>query len=152
MSNHSRIVAVRAAVVGALSPIVTATPGMNEVSVSYQYVSRTEHREQVWTRNGRFAVASASMRAGRNARTETGRFEVVVLVEGVAETAEWTSDRAVEIGEVVETWISDHKNDSLGIEISTLTIDGEGTIKEMFNDAGTLCELTYPIKYTARIV
>lgn len=153
MSNASRIVAVRAAVVAGLAPVVNGTSGMSKVSVTYQYKAE-ERRERIWTSNARFSHEAAALRAGRNARQETGKFDIQVLVEGVGRDAVWTAQRALDIGAVVEGWLSDRKSGT-GLAVSglqTLVVDGDGTMKEMFNENGTLAELTYPVRYTARLI
>ena len=148
----SIIVAVRSALATGLATAITANGGMTDTEVSYQWKADWQRRERVWTRNARFTHAPASLRAGRNFRDEVGTFEVAILVEGVGRTAEWSATRALEIGQVVEQFIADRKNNELAVAgLQTLIVSGEGSLTEMFNDSGTLAELAYPVKYTARL-
>jgi hypothetical protein len=144
----SILVDVRRALVEGLADVV----GLAEGACEFSWTSREIFAERIWTRRARTNTSSAAMRSGRNFRNEVGQFEVVVLVIGDGETQETTSTRALEIGAVVEDFISDRKNNELGVTgLQTLVIDGDGELAEMFNDNGTLAELTIPVRYTARL-
>ena len=148
----SIIVAVRSALVTGLATAIAADGGMADVEVSFQWKADWQRRERIWTRNARFTHAPASMRSGRNFRSEVGMFEVAILVEGIGRNAEWSATRALVIGQVVEQYIADRKNNELAVAgLQTLTVSGDGSLTEMFNDQGTLAELSYPIQYTARL-
>lgn len=146
--SASILVAVRTALVTGLA----ALPALIDPEVSFQYKIKSSARERIWTQRSRFTHNPASMRAGRNFRDEVGRFDVVVFVEGVGKSQEWTSTRALALGLAVEEYIADRKNNELAVTgLQTLIVEGEGTLNEMFNDAGHLAEVTYPIKFTARL-
>lgn len=109
-------------------------------------------REKVYTQRARFSHAPASMRAGRMFRNESGTFELVIWIEGVGESVDWTSARAVQLGTAAEEWIADNR--TLGGTLpglNWLVVEGDGDLTELFNDGGSLCFLTYPIKYDARL-
>lgn len=109
-------------------------------------------REKVYSQRARFTHAPASLRAGWTYRNETGSFELVILVEGVGEAQEWTTDRAVQLGTAAEEYVS--RNRTLGGTVPGLNwivVEGDGELSELFNDRGTLAVLTYPIKYDARL-
>lgn len=150
MSTGTLSIAVRLALVAALK----AAPEFAECDVSYQWkgVPTPRRHAGVWTRSSRFTQEAASMRAGRNHRDEVGRFELVVLAntnKGIDATVERASDVASELA----AWISDHKNNELDVDgLQTLVVQGEGSVLELEGDQGmTLCEITLPIRYTARL-
>lgn len=144
----SAIVAVRSALIAGLAPLGS----LRGIDVSYQYRAGSESRERLWTQRARFELNPAALRAGRNYRDEVGLFDLVILVEGVGQTAEWAATRALEIGLVVEEYVADRKNNELDVVgLQTFQMKGEGALIEAFNDSGNLAELTYPIRYTARL-
>lgn len=146
----SLIVAVRSALIGVIGDDYRFPD--DEVEVSFQYKGGSSARHRVYTQRARFTHASAALKAGRNFRDETGRFELVVLIEGVGLSQEDTSTAALEYGVALEEIVADHKNNELGVDgLQTLVVDGDGDLNEMFNDAGHLAILTYPIRYTARL-
>lgn len=148
----SIIVAVRSALATGLAAAIAANGTMADAEASFQWKADWQRREKIWTRNARFVQAPAAMRAGRNFRSEIGSFEIAILVEGVGRTAEWSAQRAINIGTVVEQYIADRKSNELAVSgLQTLTVSGDGSLTEMFNDRGTLAELSYPIRYTARL-
>lgn len=152
MSSTSLLVQVRSAIVAGLQPVYAADPTTEQVLVEYAWKASVSARERIWTGTSTFSTAAAAMRSGRNVRQETGRFDLIVRVEGIDRTAEWTSTRALQLGQVADDWISVRKNNELGITgLQTLTIDGDGTLLEAFNESGYLADITYPVKYTARL-
>lgn len=145
----SIIVAVRSALIEGLKLTDLAD---EPTEISYQYLAKSSKRERIFTTRARFTHQPASLRAGRNFRDEEGRFDVVVLVEGVGKSAEWAADRAMDLALVVEEFIADRKNNELDVTgLQTLVVEGEGTVTEMFNDAGHLAEVTIPVRFTARL-
>jgi len=125
---------------------------LSGVEVGYAWKGSSKKREKIFTRRGRFTHDVAGMRAGRNFRNETGRFELVILVQGVGRDVGWTSDRAMELGVACEEFIADHKSDELGVlGLQTLIVDGEGEVNEISADRSTWAEIAYPITYTARL-
>lgn len=129
-----------------------AQAGLDGVLVTYAYKQDRRQRECIWTQNARLNHVPASLRSGRNYRDEVGLFDIAVLVEGVAKTQEWTSDRACDLGLIVEEYIADRKNNELAVAgLQTLQIAGDGELQEMFNDAGHMTVLALPVRYTARL-
>jgi len=146
----SALVAVRSAIIDGLADHTDLRD--EPIEISYQYKAGSSKRERIFTTRARFTHEPASLRAGRNFRDEVGFFDLVILVEGVKQTAEWTAERALERGLVVEEFIADHKNNELEVTgLQTLTVQGEGSLTEMFNDSGHLAELVYPVRFTARL-
>lgn len=144
------LVAVRQGLVTALD----ALPSLNGVQATYAYKKGGEPRESLWTVDGRFTHAPASMRAGKTFRNEDATFGLRILVRGISKDQHWTSSRAIEIGAAVEDFVAIHANwlnGALGPVVQTMTVEGEGELAEAFNDRGTLAELTLPIRYTARL-
>lgn len=120
--------------------------------VSLSYPLGAKDREKVFTRRARFTHAPASLKAGRTFRNETGLFEVVILVEGVGESAETTSTRAVTLGTAFEEYVADNRTLGGAVTgLNWLVVEGDGELAELMNDRGTLAELTYSLKYDARL-
>lgn len=145
----SIMVAVRKAIIAGLADL----PGLADVDVSYQWGRLDEQpRERIYTNRAVFNHSPAALRAGRNYRNESGSFDLVVVVAGIGLEAEETGERALELGALAEEWIADRKSDQLGVPgLITLQVAGQGALNEMFNDSGTLAEVTYPVAYTARL-
>lgn len=146
----SALVAVRKGLTAAL----TALPAFEGVEVTFAYKVGTRKRERLWTQDARFTHEPASLRPGKTFRDEVGTFNLRILIEGVSKSPDDTSGRAMDLGHVVEDFVASHANwvnGALGVSINTLTVQGDGELAEAFNDKGSLAELTYPIRYTARL-
>lgn len=145
---RSAIVAVRTALVDGLSPL----PAFGDIPVSYCYDKRcVDKREFVVTRDATFEHEPTALRAGRNFRRETGRFELVIWVEKVGGTPQEAAERALELGQVVEEYIADHKQGIASAGDFTLEVNGSGSLSELASDSSSLAEVVYPIKFTARL-
>lgn len=145
--------AMRTATIDGLAALVDPAPRWDEIAIKYQFRLDPSVREWIFTSNARATHAPASLRAGRNYRDETGRFEVAIVVETVGDTDhQEAADRAVEIGTVVEEFIADRKSDELGVPgLLTCIVDGDLELAEFSKDSGCVATLTIPVKYTARI-
>jgi hypothetical protein len=146
----SALVAVRSGLIAGLD----ALADFDGVLVEFGYKVGAKNREKVWTQDARFTHKSASLRAGKTFRNEVGTFNLRILVEGVGKSPEWTSTRAMALGHAAEQFVALHANwndGALGVAINALTIEGDGELVEAFNDKGSLAELTYPIRFTARL-
>lgn len=143
-------IAVRLALVAALK----ADTDFERCDVSYQFneVPAPDRDASVWTRSSRFSQESAGMRAGRHYRDETGRFELVIAALRV-DRIDVTVAAASDVAGGLAAWISDRKNNELDVPgLQALVIDGDGSVLEMKADQGrTFCEITLPIRYTARL-
>lgn len=151
LPTATAIVAVRKGLTDALADLAAFA----DASVNFAFKVGDKKRERAWTQDARFTQSPASLRPGRTFRDEIGTFALRILVEGVAKDPYWTSNRAVALGLAAENFVANHANwgnGALGVEIQTLTIQGDGELVEAFNDKGSLAELTYPIRYTARLV
>lgn len=144
----SAIVAVRKAVVSAVSDLSEFA----DVEVMYSFKGTTS-REFVYTREGEFEHAPASMRSGRNYREEIGGFELVIWVECVGGTPEEAAERALDLGQPVEEWVADNKNgDELAVDgLIWILVQGAGSLREAAGDQSSYAELVYPIRYHARL-
>jgi hypothetical protein len=151
----TQIVQVRSTLItalAALSAYTTPDAKGHKPLVSLGYPLGAKDREKVFTARARFTHAPASLKAGRTFRNETGFFDVVISVEGVGESQETTSTRAVTLGTALEEYVADNRTLAGAVTgLNWLVIDGDGQLVEMFNDRGTLAELTYPLKYDARL-
>lgn len=151
----SQIVAVRqlfVAGIAALPAITTEGPTGQSVEVSFGYKVGSKRRERLWTQDARFNHKSASMRATKTFRDERGEFKAVLLVEGLGLSIEETSERALSVGTEVEDWCATHANwQGLVPGLNWLEIDGDGDLAEAFNDKGSVSQLTYQIRYQARL-
>jgi hypothetical protein len=144
------IVAVRKGLTDALN----ALAALDGVEVTYAYKVGTKKRERLWTQDARFSQEPASLRPGKTFTNEVGTFGLRILIEGIGKSPDWTAERAVTIGAAVEEFVAIHEhwnNAALGVAINTLTVQGDGELVEAFNDKGSLAELTYPVRYTARL-
>jgi hypothetical protein len=151
----TRIVAVRSTLLtglAAMSAYTTLDAKGHKPLVSLGYPLGAKDREKVFTTRARFSQTPASLKSGRTFRNETGNFNVVITVEGVGESQDTTSARAVTLGLALEEYVADNR--TLGgtvTGLNWLVVDGDGELAELMNDRGTLAELTYPLKYDARL-
>jgi hypothetical protein len=127
-------------------------PEFSDAETTFGYKVGSKRREKVWTQNARFSHKPASMRATKTFRQEDGQFDLVILVEGIAKTVEETSARAMELGHAAEDWVAIHASWEQQVTgLIWLEVEGDGALDEAFNDLGSLAQLTYPIKYRARL-
>lgn len=148
------VVAVRKALIAALTPVINGTAGMESVDVRFQYPAGDDQpREVVWTQNPQIDLQSASLRAGRNFLNETSTFDVVLMSWQPATTAEDAATRVIEIGEVIAAWIGDHKNgETLNVPgLQTLTVSGSASQTETLENDSVTGRMQIPIRYTARL-
>lgn len=145
------IAPVRKALIDALKADPAWPSTQYDISYQLRATARPNRDATIWTREPSFSQESAALRAGRNFRDEVGRFALVVLVAR-SKSIEDTSEAASEICDQLGAWVSDRKNNDLGVQgLETLVIDGEGTYVELWTDEGTLVEIGLPIRYTARL-
>lgn len=148
----SRIVAVRSALIIGITEKLADTDGMKKVTVGFQWGRDWQKRDYVWTRRARISHTAAAMKSGRNFRNEVGTFDLVAFATGVNKSQEWTTQRAIDIGAVLEEFIADRKNNELNVPgLQTLQIAGDGDISEAPGDKSFLAEISYPVRYTARL-
>ena len=142
------LVSSRSALIDALA----AEDDLKDAEVTFQFKAGSSKRERIFTTHARATHTPAALKAGRNFRNEVGRFDLVILVERVGKSAESASDRAADLGLVVEEFIADHKNNELSVTgMQTLQVEGDVSLTEMFGDSGNLAELVIPVKFTARL-
>ena len=154
----SRVVAVKRAVIDGLESALAADQAFNgdalperRVEVSYGYDRASTATERVFTTRSRADTPPAAMRAGRNFRDEAGTFNLVVLVSFIGGSVEDAEDRAVEVGEFIEEWLADRKQNELGVDgLQTLLVTAWDLVA-LGNDNGHLAELTYTVRWTARL-
>jgi hypothetical protein len=92
------------------------------------------------------------MKSGRLFRDERMEFDVVILVLGVGLKPEEADARALEIGQVVEEFVADHKSNELGITgLKWLRISNLELSPNRVNANGAVAEATYTIRYEARL-
>lgn len=145
----SIVVAVRRAVIAGL---VTAVND-SQVSISYGYQGSDDdrRREQIWTDRVRSTHEPASMKSGRNFRDETLDFDVVVWVAAVGLPPEDADDRAIELGAIVEEFIADRKSNELGVAgLQWIRVAGM-ELTNGYGPKGSLSELRYTLRYSARL-
>lgn len=154
----SVVVAVKQAIVTGLTTHYGAAAAFNgttaperKVAVAYGYNMGTHDTERVFTGRSRAEQPPAAMRSGRNYRDEAGTFDLIVIVEYVGGDPEDAEERALAIGAEAETWLADRKSNELGVTgLQTLRVDGWDLV-HMGNDRGHLAELTYRVRWTARL-
>lgn len=145
----SIVVGVRKAVVEGLITHV-AEP---KVSITYGYQGSDDdrRREQIWTDRARATHDVAGLKPGRNFREEVMDFDIVVMVAGVGLPPEDTDTRAIELGTKVEEFIADRKNNELDIDgLQWIRVTGMELING-FGPKGSLAELRYTVRYSARL-
>lgn len=142
--SGTQALAVRKAVIDA----VAALPAFSAVECAVSWNAASEAAERVYTRDSVFDQKPASLRAGRTFRDEAGTFVVVVRVEGIDKAQAATSQRAIDLGVLIEEWVADNR--SLA-GVNSLRAEGRGQLVEAYNDLGTLALLSYTIAYSARL-
>jgi hypothetical protein len=145
----TKIVEVRSALMAAIA----ALPEFADARVDMTWSPTVQVRDQAFTITATFNQAPAGMRAGRVFRKEFGSFEVVVMVSCVDEGMTFTSSRAGELGTVIEEWIADHKNgEALDVDgLNWIVVEGDGALRELYDDRSTRALLSYSVNYEARL-
>jgi len=154
----SRVAVVRGAITDGLATFFAGLADFNgttrpewKVEVSYAYKFGSHAAERVFFGRATGETPPAAMRAGRNFRDETGRGDLVVLVSRIGGDGRDADTRAIAIGEQVETWIADRKNNELNVTgLQNLVIDGWELVN-LANDKGHMTEITYKVRWTARL-
>lgn len=145
----SIVVPVRRALVAKIAEALDSP----QVSVTYgwQGGETSARREQVFTNRPRATHDPAALKAGRNYRDETVDLDVVVLVGSPNAKPEDVDDRALAIGRVVEEVVADHKSNELAVPgLLWLRMTGF-ELNNMTGAGGSLTELTYTVRYFARL-
>lgn len=119
--------------------------------VAFGYDFSNLHREQVYTGRSRAETPSAGIRSGRHTRNETGHFDLNVWVQSVAGDPSIAEARAEAIGDVIEDWFADRKNNELGVPgLNSLVVESwEADYAKTDNGAAALRK--YDIRWTARL-
>ena len=145
----SIIVEVRKALVAA----ITTRLGSPKVSVTYGWQGGdvSARREQVFTSRPRATHDPASLKAGRNFRDELMDFDVIVLVGSPNAKAEDCDLRALEIGRVIEEVVADHKSNELQVPGLQWLRMATFELNNMSGAGGSLTEITYGVRYHARL-
>lgn len=144
----SIVVAVRKAVVAGLD----ALPALDDVQVTYAYVwDDTRQRERIFTGAARAVHEPAALKAARNFRNEEMEFDIILQIEGVGMTSDETDQRAIDIGAEVEGYIADRKSNELGITGLNWLRMARMELNNRGNERGTLSEITYTVRYNARL-
>lgn len=142
--SGTQIVAVRNALIAGVS----ALGAFADVECALSWNAGSEAAERLYTRRATFDQKPASLRPGRTYRDESGRFEVILRVEGIGKDQATTSARAVTLGTALEEWVADNRSPA---GVNSLAAQGRGELAELFNDLGTLALLSYTFAYTARL-
>jgi hypothetical protein len=142
--SGTKIVAVRKALVAGLDALVA----FDNVLVTYAWKVGAKEREKCFTTRASFTHQPASLRSGRTFRDEEGTFQVVIVVEGVGDSPDTVADRIAALGLAFEEYVADNRTLA---GTNSLTVQGAGELTEMFNDRGSLAELTYTVRYMARL-
>lgn len=151
------IVEVRRALIEGLSSVAAfqfPSPATGQIP-RFDFTPRrgATERERVWTEGVTLNHSSVSMRATKTFRNEAGGFDVAIRVAGLAKDQDATTTRAVEIAQAVEDYVATHENwMDWGLEgLNALTVDGDWTVIEGFDDNSTLALIAIPIRYAARL-
>jgi len=144
------VVALRRAVVDGLSGLLPDY-GDRQALVTYAWDPEARDSLQVFTMRPRGDHSPAALRAGRNHRNEEASFQVVIHVEVAGADVEEADNRALEIGQVVEEFIADHKSNELAIPglnwitVSSWEMNGGPA------DRSAISQLIYTVSYNARL-
>lgn len=145
----SILVPVRSAVIAGIKT------ALNEPRVSCTYgwegSDETRRREQVFTNRASATHDPAALKSGRNFRNERMDFDIVVLILGVNRSTEETDQRALEIGQCIEEFMADHKNNELGVPGLQWIRMARMELNNRFATTGTITEITYTVTYDARL-
>lgn len=153
-------VAVRRAVADGLEELFAGLPAFNstaaeaEVGVTYAYDFTDARAAQcIYTGRSRADTPPAALRAGRNRRQETGRFDLNILVQVVADDFEAADERVDEISVQVEEWVADRKSGE-GLDLTGLNslraASWEGDYYPL--DSGAASIRTYSIEWVANLL
>lgn len=151
-------VAVRKAVTDGLSTHFAGLSAFNgtltaeqKTVVAFGFDFSTLHREHVYTGRSRAETPPAGMRSGRNARNESGIFDLNVMVRAVSGNAYDAELRAEAIGAEIEDWLADRKSNELGVTglLSLVVESWEADYAKGDNAMHAL--RTYVVRYTSRL-
>lgn len=144
---RSIVVDLRKALVSGLS----AREGLADVQVSYGWPGDdVVETESIYLNRPRGSHKPANLRAGRVHRDEAATLDIVIRVEKRGGTSEEADERALELGTEVEEYLADNA-DSLDVT-GLLWIVVEGwELWNGYNDTGRLSELTYTLRWQARL-
>lgn len=142
--SGTQVVVVKKALVAALD----ALPALDGVAVQYAWKPNQTVRERVFCGRAFGQHKPANFKAGRTHRDERISFDLTVLVEKPAGSAEDAETRAVAIGTVIEEWVADHRIQTIP-SVKWLVVEGDVELTSMFNDSGHMAELVYTITFAA---
>lgn len=144
----SIVVEVRKALVAAIKTKVNDT----SVSVTYGWSGDDDsRRESIFTHRPRATHDPAALRSGRNYRNEEMEFDVVILVLGVGKSPDENDTRALVLGTAVEETVADHKSNELGVAGLNWLRMVDMELNNRFASTGTITEITYTVRYSARL-
>ncbi|HYJ69630.1 MAG TPA: hypothetical protein VEX15_18410 [Nocardioidaceae bacterium] len=124
---------------------------LNDVQITYGWPGDEEaQRERIFCGRSRAEHTQAALKAGRRFRAEESTFDVVIQVEMVGGSPEEAEERALEIGTEVEECIADEKYLG-GVEGLHYAVVSGWLLDSLYNDQGSLAELTYTVQYRARL-
>lgn len=146
--GRSIVVEVRKAVIEGIKD------ALNDPSMSVTYGwqgSDDERREQIYTNRPRATHDPASLKAGRNFRNERMEFDIVLLVIDPTKAPEDVDTRVVEIGQVVEEFLADHKSNELEIDGLNWIRATSFEIENRVMPTGSLTIAQWGVVYDARL-
>jgi hypothetical protein len=135
----------------ALVDLLTARPNLEGKQVSYGWPGDDVlETESIFTASrARIEQEPSSLKAGRTFRDETVDFDVVIRFEAIGGTALDADQGAQALGTEVEECVADNR--TLGVAgVQWVTIRPVALVG-LYNDNGHLAELTYTIRYRARL-
>lgn len=145
----SVVVALRNAVVTGLQ----ALPALSAVQVTYGWPGDDlAQRQRIFTNRARAGHEPASLRNGRTYRNEAGTFEVTIQVVTPASSAYEADTAAMTLGQSVEEYVADNRTALAATVTGLLWVRTDGfELTNLYNDTGYISELTYTIRYSARL-
>lgn len=149
-TTGSVLVPLRKALMDALAD----RPVFADALVVYAFKVGATERRKVWTQDAEVEMSPASIRPTKTYYNEVGSFAIIFRVEGIALSPEDTAEQVHDLMADAHDFIATHANwqdGALGMDLTSLTIDGRGYVAEAFNDKGALVEGRLPVRYSARI-
>lgn len=136
----------------ALVELLQARPNLDGKQVVYGWPGVGKREPECIYTAGRATMdhEPAALMSGRLARNETVDFDVVCVTEVTGGTALEADELAMELGTEVEAVLAENR--TLGVQGINWATIAPVSLLGMFNDQGFLAELTYTVRYNARLV
>jgi hypothetical protein len=136
----------------ALVELLQARPNLDGKQVVYGWPGVDNIDTECIYTGGRAQIdhEPAALMSGRLARKEVASFDVVIVTKVVGGTSLEADELAMELGQEVESVLAENR--TLGVVGINWATIAPVSLTGFFNDQGFLAELTYTVRYSARLV